>query len=405
MPYIENAIVHDADAHIVEMPDCLDPYFDPGMLEVYYEARNKEREFRARMTPLIEMGAFDKWAAKHDDPEFRAGADENVHKRKMYDAAGAFRAEDRPHVLDLQGYASQLIFTSLCLRNFDFDKGPNMDLAYASARAHNRMIVDYCSVDRRLLPVAYIPIADMERTAAEAKYAIELGAKALMIPAHPPETHSHAHVGLEPLWAMAQEAGLPIVFHIAGTELPNGYKQTGRANVNDTVSGGDGDHNSLGLIAIPHPILLTLSALMFDGVMCRYPNLKFGVIELGASWLPSLMKLLDSSVMAFSRHEERLRQLTATPSEIIRRQVRVTPYPTDDTGWIIANSGPEICMYSSDYPHPEGGTDPMRRFRASIEAANLSQVQMDRFLRENYIDMMGEGLAPDLRYPKHLVAA
>ena len=405
MPYIENAIVHDADAHIVEMPDCLDPYFDPGMLAVYHEARNTEREFRARMTPLIEMGAFDKWAAKHDDPEFRAGADENIHRRKMYEALGAFRAQDRPHVLDLQGYASQLIFTSLCLRNFDFDNGANLDLAYASARAHNRMIVDYCSVDRRLLPVAYIPIADFDRTVAEAKYAIDLGAKALMIPAHPPETHSHAHIGLEPLWAMAQEAGLPIVFHIAGTSLPNGYKFTGRANVNDTVSGGDGDHNSLGLIAIPHPILLTLSALMFDGVMCKFPQLKFGVIELGASWLPSLMKLLDSSVMAFSRHEERLRQLSAKPSEIIRRQVRVTPYPTDDTGWIIANSGPEICMYSSDYPHPEGGTDPMKRFRASMEAAHLSQPVFDAFLRDNFVDMMGEGLAPDLRYPKHLAAA
>jgi hypothetical protein len=62
-------------------------------------------------------------------------------------------------------------------------------------------------------------------------------------------------------------------------------------------------------------------------------------------------------------------------------------------------------MYSSDYPHPEGGTDPMKRFRASMEAANLPQTTFDAFLRENYIDMMGEGLAPDLRYPKHLVAA
>lgn len=405
MSYVENEIVHDADAHIVELPDCLDPYIDPDLRAAYLEARNNEREFRARMAPLIEKGAFEKISAKHDDPEFRAGADENVHNRKMYEAAGAFRAADRPRVLDLQGYASQLLFTSLCLRNFDFDLGTDMDLAYGAARAHNRMMTDYCSVDRRLLPVAYIPIADMTRTPAEAKYAIELGAKALMIPAHPPTTHSHAHVDLEPLWAIAQEAGLPIVFHIAGTELPRGYKFTGRANVNDTVSGGDGDHNSLGLIAIPHPILLTLSALMFDGVMCKFPNLKFGVIELGASWLPSLMKLLDSSVEAFSRHEERLRKLSAKPSEIIRRQVRVTPYPTDDTGWVIANSGPEICMYSSDYPHPEGGRDPMKRFKASMAAANVPQSSVDAFLRENFIDMMGEGLAPDLRYPKRLAAA
>ncbi len=404
MAYV-NEIVHDADAHIVELPDCLDPYFDSAMLKVYHEARAQEPEFRARMTPLIESGIIKKISDKHDDPEFRAGAEENVHNRKLYEAPGAFRNADRPRVLDLQGYASQLIFTSLCLRNFDFDKGSNHDLTYASARAHNRMIADYCSIDRRLLPVAYIPISDMERTAAEAKYAIELGCKALMIPVHPPKTHSHAHVGLEPLWEVANEAKLPIVFHIAGTTFEEGYKHTGRANVNDTVSGGDGDHNSLGLISIPHPAMLTLAALMFDGVLCKFPNLKFGVIELGASWLPSWMKLLDSSVAAFSRHEERLRKLTATPSEIIRRQVRVTPYPTDDTGWIIANSGPEICMYSSDYPHPEGGRDPMKRFRASIEAAKLPQASIDAFMRENYIDMMGDGLAEDLRYPKQSIAA
>lgn len=405
MAYVEKEIVHDADAHIVELPDCLDPYFDPGLLATYHAARNEEREFRARVAPLLKTDTFAKIAAKHDDPEFQAGADENIHKRKLYEAKGAFRASDRPHVLDLQGYASQLIFTSLCLRNFDFDLGPNMDLAYGSARAHNRMIADYCSVDRRLLPVAYIPIADMSRTVAEAKYAIELGCKALMIPVHPPETHSHAHIGLEPFWALAEEAGLPIVFHIAGTEFATGYKKTGRSNVNDVVSGGDGDHNSLGLISIPHPAMMTLAALMFDGVLCKFPKLKFGVIELGASWLPSWMQLLDSSVAAFARHEERLRKLTAKPSEIVRRQIRVTPYPTDDTGWIIANSGPEICMYSSDYPHPEGGRDPMKHFRASIAAAKLPQASIDGFMRDNFIDMMGEGLAPDLRYPKHLIAA
>lgn len=405
MPYIENEIVHDADAHIVELPDCLDPYIDPHLRALYHEARNNEREFRARVTPQIEKGVYEKIAARHDDPEFRAGADENIHKRKLYDALGAFRNADRPRVLDLQGYASQLIFTSLCLRNFDFDLGTNMDLAYGAARAHNRMMVDYCSVDRRLLPVAYIPIADMKRTPEEAKYAIELGAKALMLPVHPPETHSHAHIDLEPLWAIAQEAGLPIVFHIAGTTFDQGYKFTGRSNVNDVVSGGDGEHNSLGLISIPHPIMLTLAALMFDGVMCKFPKLKFGVIELGASWLPSWIRRLDSAHAAFARHEERLRKLSAKPSEIVRRQVRVTPYPTDDTGWVIANSAPEICMYSSDYPHPEGGRDPMKHFRESMAAAKLPQSSIDAFLRENFIDMMGAGLAEDLRYPKHLIAA
>jgi predicted TIM-barrel fold metal-dependent hydrolase len=405
MPYVENEIIHDADSHIVELPDCLDDFIDPKLKARYHEKRQNEIEFKERVSPLLGTGVYEKIAAKHDDAEFRAAGEEKLHTRKLHEALGAFRKEDRPRALDLQGYASQLIFTSLCLRNFDFDLGNDMELCYGTARAHNRMMTDFCSVDRRLLPTAYIPIADMKMAADEAKIALDMGCKALMIPYIPPQTHSQAHIGLEPLWAIAQEACVPVVFHIAGTELLPGHKKTGRANAHDVVSGGDGSHNSLGLIAIPHPVMLTLSALIFDGVMDKFPKLKFGAIELGASWLPGWMHLMDSTVKAFGRHEERLRNLSALPSEIVRRQVRVTPYPSDDAGWIVANSGPEVCMYSSDYPHPEGGRNPLKHFRDSLDRANVDQKSRDGFFRDNFVDMMGEGLAADLRYPKHLVAA
>ena len=64
------------------------------------------------------------------------------------------------------------------------------------------------------------------------------------------------------------------------------------------------------------------------------------MIEQGAVWLPSWMRQMESAVDAFGRHEERLRALSLRPSEYVRRQVRVTPYPTEDVGWIIRESGP-----------------------------------------------------------------
>jgi len=138
-------------------------------------------------------------------------------------------------------------------------------------------------------------------------------------------------------------------------------------------------------------------------VLDRFPGLKFGAIELGASWLPGWMRSMDSAYLAFYKNEDRLHRLSAPPSEIVRRQVRVTPYPHEDSGWIIRESGEEICLFSSDYPHVEGGRNPLKRFGDSL-AATPPRVA-DRFYAENFIDLMGEGLAADLRRPKRLAAA
>ena len=114
---------------------------------------------------------------------------------------------------------------------------------------------------------------------------------------------------------------------------------------------------------------------------------KFGVIELGACWLPGFMRQLDAAFEAFARHEERLQTLSLKPSEYIVRQVRVTPYPTEPTDWIISQTSPAICMFSTDYPHVEGGRNPLGRFdKATTE---LSASDRDRFFRANFEDLMG----------------
>ena len=79
----------------------------------------------------------------------------------------------------------------------------------------------------------------------------------------------------------------------------------------------------------------------------------------------------------------------------IRRQVRVTPYPHEPAGWIVQNTGPEVAMFSSDYPHVEGGRHPMRRFEASL--AECSDGERRAFFRDNFVDLMGPRLPAQLR--------
>ena len=385
MPYVENRIVHDADSHLMELSDCLDAYLDPKFRAAYDEL--------PKLKAWPRDGKLPQWAnAKHDDAEFRAGADANILLRKNYEALGAFRKQDRPRALDLLGFSSQLIFTTWCLGNFGLDD-VDPAFAHATAQAHNRMMADFCSVDRRFLGTAYIPLTDADRTMKTAREAIALGLKALLIPSRCPKGHSPSHIMFEPLWAMAQEAGLPIVFHVGGEEKLNAdYFDNGLPRVKD-FHGGEENFTSVSYMPIPYSVMTTLAALIFDGVLDRHPRLKFGAIELGASWLPGWMRNMDSAAQAFIKNEERLQKLSAKPSDIVRRQVRVTPYCHEDTGWIIANAGREVCLFSSDYPHVEGGRHPIKRFETSMDTAGIGADERQRFYCDNFVDLMGSGLA------------
>jgi hypothetical protein len=46
-----------------------------------------------------------------------------------------------------------------------------------------------------------------------------------------------------------------------------------------------------------------------------------------------------------------------------------------------------MAMFSSDFPHHEGGRNPMKRFEASLEGC--SDVEKDGFYRTNFEDFMG----------------
>ena len=385
MPYVEGRTVHDADSHVVETPDWLVPYADPGI--------------RERLRPLFvasvkpgEERVIDALSKRHRDPADRPKAEAEILLRKNWSAMGSFLREDRPRALDLLGFSTQLVFNTFLSKYLvEVEHKHDVEFIYGLARAHNRAMTAFCSVDRRLLPVGYVPLADFTQARAMAVEAIEAGCKALLIPSACPPGHSPSHTGLFPVWDVAQEAGLPIVFHVGGGgELldPN-YFNNGLPAVPD-FPGGAENFRSVDFMAIPVPPMQTLATMIFDRVFDHFPRLKVGVIEQGAVWLPSWMRQLDTALEAFAKSEERLRALALRPSEYVTRQIRVTPYPTEPVGWIIEQVGPEICLFSSDYPHVEGGRNPIKRFEASMTA--IDQGAKQRFYADNFVDLMGNGM-------------
>ncbi len=395
MPYIDDRRVHDADAHILETPTWLRDHSDPAIRDRIEPPGyvNELRQTGDNETQLADIdAAFARITEKHASEEYRSDEASEIMNRKNFAATGSFLPEDRPRALDLIGVASQLVFNTFHNRRLhDWEHSGDLDLAYGVARAHNRGMLEFCSVDARLLPTCYVPLADFERTRAIAAESLELGAAALLVASGCPAGHSPSHIGLDPLWALAQEARIPIVFHVGGTPdlIDPNYFQNGLPIPPD-FHGGEENFRSVDYMGIPGPPMQTLATLIFDGVLERFPALRFGVIEQGAIWLPSWLRQMESAVEAFGRHEERLERLSLRPGEYVQRQVRVTPYPTEDVGWITEQIGPEICMFSTDYPHVEGGRRPFERFERSL--GEVSEATRQRFYADNFVDLMGSGL-------------
>ncbi|MDH3706256.1 MAG: amidohydrolase family protein [Acidimicrobiia bacterium] len=395
MPYISDRLVHDADAHIMETPNWLRGHADPGLRDRIEPPgyANELRQTGDNDSQRADLdAAFEHLIDRHRSDEYRAAEAAEIMTRKNFAATGSFLAEDRARVLDLMGVASQLVFNTFHNRRLhDWEHGDDLDLAYGAAQAHNRGMVEFCQGDERLLPTCYVPLADFDRTAAMATDALAMGAAALLVPSGCPATHSPSHLGLDPLWRQASDAGVPVVFHVGGTGdlIEPAYFANGRP-VPPDFHGGDENFRSVDYMGIPGPPMQTLATMIFDGVLERFPTLKIGVIEQGAIWLPSWIRQMESAVDAFGRHEQRLQALSLRPHEYVERQVRVTPYPTEDVGWIIAQTSPDICMFSSDYPHVEGGRRPYERFEASLGDADDSV--RDRFYADNFVDLMGSAL-------------
>lgn len=358
----------DAGSHVLEPTDWLRPYADPNIRE------------RLRVLPLP-------MAPSNEDALARVAqrAGETVESPQWgrgYDAVGAWDAGERIELLDRHGIDAQLVFSTFAPGQF---LSEDLDLLYGGVRAHTRALADFCSADPRLLPVPLIPFADVNRAMIELDAALELGCGGILVQTTAPsKAMGPSHLALDPFWARLQDADVAFVSHIGtgGRLVPTGYRENGRPLPTDFLGGGE-NIRSKDFINIGYWPENFLSALALDGVFERFPRLRGAAIEQGAEWVPGMLKKLDGA-MQFARTEPDLAALPMPAADYIRRQVKFTPFPKDDVGWVIDQVGPDLLLFSTDFPHPEGTRDPLGRF-----ADHLSRFD-DATRQKFYVDNMAE---------------
>jgi predicted TIM-barrel fold metal-dependent hydrolase len=379
MTYAHGRAFNDADSHIMELPGFLKDYADPPMRE------------RMPEIPVPRIGTLanlidEARAAGGHSPErieeLVGLGDTLIAGPKGYAALGAFNAGERTQALDMLGFQRQLVFASFSeLIAFDTERA--IDDRYAVARAHNRAMADFCSQDRRLCGVGLLPLDVTTLSLVELDCLLSLGLKAAWVPHRACGGRSPGHTDLDPVWARLAEAGVPFVIHVGGARLnlPREWMNTGRKIPSDWLGGGE-NLRGKDMTALHHGAEVFIGAMVMDGVLERHPTLRGGVIELGAGWVPSMLTRLDWTVDIWKKSEPELAAQSRTPSRQIIDQLAFTPFVYENVGELIRQSDERLYMFSSDYPHPEGGRAPLARFEASL--AGHEESAKAHFYAENF---------------------
>ncbi len=384
MTYAGDRILYDADTHIMELPDFLRKFADPEIrdqlpLVSYGRSIVTDEEVEVIMAN----------GAQHSDAHKQsliALGDRMITEVKEIQALGSFDKHDRVIANDMLGFVKQLVFATHSL-HMPFSPNTTIpdNLRYGAARAHNRHMIDFCSVDDRLMGVAAVPLENPDLALQEVQFALDSGLSAIWIPHRLAGDRSPTHVDYNPIWALLQEARVPVVFHVGGNplQLPPGWSNTGRGVTRDWMGGGE-NVRARDAAVLHQGIETFVSMFVLDGVLEEFPNLKLASVELGAGWVPEMLVRLDQIHKAYSRVDDRLKGFSRVPSEQIREQMAFTPFVFEDVSRLIHHSNDDLYLFSSDYPHTEGGRDPIARFESCMQdlpASSVEKFNSGNFLR------------------------
>ena len=213
----------------------------------------------------------------------------------------------------------------------------DQELKAECLRTYNDWADEFNAHDRdRLAILPVIPTHAPDAAIAELRRVAKMGHRGAIIS---PFEFRCTDPAWEPMWATAEETGLPMSFHIGF-----GMSQVKAAPRSWEMAA----FSAVAPMQLDEP----LAMMIYSGVLERHPKLRLVLAESGIGWIPYFVRRLDQ---AAEKHVPNAQdyKLKAKPSEIFNRQVFAT-FEEEPLGpQLIPLLGPDNFMWASDYPHPD----------------------------------------------------
>jgi predicted TIM-barrel fold metal-dependent hydrolase len=211
--------------------------------------------------------------------------------------------------------------------------------------AFNDFFLDkWMPVDPRLKFAMSVPVQDPQQAAREIR---RIGRNAQICAVSlPPLNILMGNRYHWPIYKAAQEAGLPILTHVTGTDS---------IYVGPPMSaGGIPESYCERYVTLSQAAESNVNSLVFTGTLERFPDLKFIFVEYGFCWLLPLLWRMQKTWREL-RHE--VPWVKKSPIEYVHDRMRFTTQPIDeppnprDLDKMIELMGYDNLCFSTDYPH------------------------------------------------------
>lgn len=397
MPSLDYLAI-DADNHFYEPDDCctrhLDPRFKDRAVHVRRQAEGPGQWYFRDKPLTFHRGTRDFVMKPGQYRAFMSGAtfDPNAPPEMVPALSPEYSQRDvRLGAMDRQGLQACVMLPSFGVA-FEAECGGDPEAACGAVTAFNKWVEDdwgYAYQNRIFTP-ASISLFDRDMAVEELERVLAGGARTISLRPGPLNGISPADPHFDPFWARVNEAEIPVILHIgvSGYNAIVGAMWGEKPDVSEIEMSPFLYYTCFG----KRPIMDTIACFIFHNLFGRFPKIKMLSVENGSSWIPEFLKDIDKSGMVTvstqgDKHVDSIGgSLTGRPSDIFKEHFWVCPFFEDPVPALVDTIGADHVIFGSDWPHPEGVTEPLDFLD---ECEGLSDEQIRMIMRENNEKLLG----------------
>jgi len=379
--------VFDSDTQVRPSAESIRPYLSSRVIEAIPDLEERRVEIHVGMagekrTPpyrhWYRFGRADGWSSAKPRYLGEAGPREGEEREfqtfmgKKHPTEGGGDFDARIRLRDMDEEHTDVDFI---VHTGGFGH-PDPELEMEFIKAEHRYLNDFCGADPHRLKscITVYPLAVEESVKEIQHYAKSPWAVAI----HPklPLDYPIDHPDLLPVWAAAQEAGMVVIHHSLSSGYP-GYRDLWA----NPFMGRLASH--------PWAAMRAMAAFFGAGLMDKFPNIRYGIMESGFGWLPFWGKRMDDQAVYMGYVAENLEYKLSEYMTGGRFFAAIVLHEGEDMVKMVTEQlGDHVLMFGSDYPHAES------RFPESPDKVlawtSISDEQKRKLFWDNPVRFFGE---------------